>query len=54
MSKQISCNALKKAKKKALAEAKRRSKGRSESYRHRLFVELWEADLSQLVREVQS
>lgn len=54
MSKQINPSALKRAKKAALAEANRRSKGKPGSYRHRLFIELWEARLSQLVQEAQA
>lgn len=47
--KQLNHKRLKSAKTKALKEAKRRCRGKSDRERHQLFVQLWQSYLAEVV-----
>lgn len=47
--KQLNHKRLKNAKARALREAKRRCKGKSERERHQLFIHLWQNNLAEVV-----
>lgn len=47
--KQLNHKQLKSAKARALREAKRRCKGKSERERHQLFIQLWQSNLAEVV-----
>lgn len=51
MSKKINHNRLVKAKRSALAQAKRLCKGKPDRVRHQVFIQLWESELANIVRE---
>ncbi|MBQ2973382.1 MAG: hypothetical protein IJE19_03420 [Clostridia bacterium] len=51
MSKKINHGKLKKAKRSALAEAKRLCRGKPDRVRHQVFIQLWESNLATLLRE---
>lgn len=51
MSKKVNHGMLVKAKRSALAEAKRLCKGKPERVRHQVFVRLWESKLAAIVQD---